>query len=182
MIESPDPGYISWIGFIAYNDGYLVMNYYTEFGYRTMFELYNTGEILSGGSGGAGASYNDYMVVRPDGLVQIVYKSATLFSTWCNEIFRSLDPNIQYSDIPQLTDSSMLKIVKVEKDGKVYICPSNWNEDEDIKTQEEDYVSKMEEMGAIVTDEATITDMMKTGISAENTMTWTDIETITLGN
>ncbi len=180
LIENPDPGYLSWIGFIGYNDGKLEMKYCRDYGYRAYLEVYNTGEILSGGSGGAGATYNDYMIILPDSSAQVIYKSATLYSTWCNELFYTLGAGVDYSSLPALPDTSILKVIEVEKEENVYIWPSQWSEDEDIKTQEDSFVSKLEELGAIVTDEATVTEMLVTGIDQNNVMTWMDKETITV--
>ena len=160
-----------WIGFIAFNDGKLEMKYCSDYGYRTFLELYDNGDVVKGGSGGAGTLYSDYLNILPDGSAKVIYKSATLYSDWCNEIFYSLDPD--YAEIPMPSDSSILKIIKVEKDGNIYICADQWSDDDTIKAQEEAYVQELEELGAIVTEEATITEMLKTGSNMKE-MKWTD--------
>lgn len=179
-IENHDPSFLNWIGFIGYNNGKLELKYFTQFGYRSYFDLYYSGDILSGGSGGAGAHYQDYQVVKPDGAVETVYSSAYLYAAWCSDVFYTLDPQYDYSSIPELDPSSELEIKRVTKDGTVYICVSKWSTAKAVKEQEEAYIQALEELGAVVVDDAEIERISANSVDESKTMTWNDIETVTV--
>ena len=170
----------NWIGFIAYNNGKLELKYFAGFGYRSYLDLYYSGDILYGGSGGAGAHYQDYIVINPDSSADVVYESAYLYASWCNDVFYELDPEYDYLLIPELDPSSELEMTRVTKDGKVYICVSSWSGNKAIKEQEEAYVQTLEDLGAIVVDEAEMERLTANNIDESKTMTWNDIETVTV--
>ena len=170
----------NWIGFIGYNNGKLELKYFAGFGYRSYLDLYYSGDILYGGSGGAGAHYQDYIVINPDSSADVVYSSAYLYASWCSDVFYELDPNYDYMQIPELDPSSELEMTRVTKDGKVYICVAAWSTNKAIKEQEEAYVKALEDLGAIVVDEAEIERLTANNIDESKTMTWNDIETVTI--
>ena len=179
-VECQDPSFYSWIGFIGYNGGKLELNYYTQFGYRSYFDLYYNGDILSGGSGGAGAHYQDYRIVKPDATVETVYSSAYLYAGWCSDVFYAVDPEYDYSSIPELDGSSELEITEVCKDGHVYICVEKWSGAKAVKEQEEAYVKALEDLGVIVVEDADIEELTANTVDESKTMTWNDIETVTV--
>ncbi len=176
-VENSDPSFMNWIGFIGYNNGKLEMSYSEEFGYRSYFDLYYNGDILCGGSGGAGAHYQDYMTVQADASVKTEYKSAYLYSTWGSDAFYMVDPDYEYADIPELDGSSALEMTVVKKDDKVYIYVSKWSDNKAIKEQEENYIKALEDLGAVVLNETDINLLMRNTVDENKTMTWNDIET-----
>ena len=179
-VECQDPSFYSWIGFIGYNGGKLELNYYTQFGYRSYFDLYYNGDILSGGSGGAGAHYQDYRIVKPDATVETVYSSAYLYAGWCSDVFYAVDPEYDYSSFPELDGSSELEITEVCKDGQVYICVEKWSGAKAVKEQEEAYIKTLEDLGVIVVEDADIEKLTANTVDESKTMTWNDIETVTV--
>lgn len=179
-VECQDPSFYSWIGFIGYNGGKLELNYYTYFGYRSYFDLYYNGDILSGGSGGAGAHYQNYKIVNPDATVESVYSSAYLYAGWCSDVFYAVDPEYDYNSIPVLDDSSELEITEVCKDGQVYICVEKWSGAKAVKEQEEAYIKTLEDLGVIVVEDADIEKLTANTVDESKTMTWNDIEIVTV--
>ncbi len=179
-IENHDPSFLNWIGFIGYNNGKLELNYYTQFGYRSYFDLYYSGDILCGGSGGAGAHYQDYKIVKPDATVETVYSSAYLYAAWCSDVFYTIDPEYDYTSIPELDEASALEMTRVTKDGTVFICVSKWSDTKAVKEQEEAYVQALVDLGAVVVDEAEIERISANSVDESKTMTWNDIETVTV--
>ena len=180
LVENEDPSFLNWIGFIGYNNGKLELNYYTEFGYRSYFDLYYTGDILSGGSGGAGAHYQDYQVVNPDATVDTVYTSAYLYAMWCSDVFYMVDPEYDYNSIPALDDASELEMTAVTNYDNVYICVNNWSDVKSLKEQEEAYVQALQEIGVIVVDADKMASLTENNVDESKTMTWNDIETVTV--
>ena len=179
-VENSDPSFMNWIGFIGYNNGKLEMTYFNEFGYRSFLDLYYSGDFFYGGSGGAGAHYQDYLVVKPDASVEKVYASSYLYASWCSDVFYTLDSNYDYSKIPALDADSELEMTSVVKDGTVYICVSRWSDNKSIKEQEEAYVKTLEDLGAVVVDEDKIAELTESSVDESKTMTWNDIETVTV--
>ena len=179
-IENHDPSFMNWIGFIGYNNGKLELKYFTEFGYRSYFDLYYTGDILYGGSGGAGAHYQSYMTVQTDSSVQTEYDSAYLYSTWGSDAFYMIDPDYDYYSIPALDDTSALEMTVAKKDDKVYICVEKWSDAKAVKEQEEAYIKALEELGAIVVDDEEMARITANSVDESKTMTWNDIETVTV--
>lgn len=178
LVENHDPSFLNWIGFISYNNGKLELKYFVEFGYRSYLDLYYTGEMLYGGSGGAGAHYQDYLKVMPDGSVEVIYESAYLYAAWCDDVFYTLDPTMDFSQIPTLDAESALEMTRVTKDGKVYICVASWSDNKSIKEQEEAYVQALEDLGAVVVEADVLEKLMANDIDESKTMTWNDIETV----
>lgn len=179
-VENQNASALSWLGFIGYNNGKLEMTYFNEFGYRSFLDLYYSGDFFYGGSGGAGAHYQDYLVVKPDASVEKVYASSYLYASWCSDVFYTLDSNYDYSKIPALDADSELEMTSVVKDGTVYICVSRWSDNKSIKEQEEAYVKTLEDLGAVVVDEDKIAELTESSVDESKTMTWNDIETFTV--
>jgi len=175
--ENEDPSFSSWLGLMAYNDGELQLKYCVNYGYRSYFDIYYTGDILYGGSGGAGAQYQDYMQVMPDSSVVTVYNAAFLYSSWCDEISYSLDPDMEYEDRPSLNDESGLQVTRVNKDGKVYISAESYSDNKSIKADEEAFLNELVELGAILKDSDFVQAQMENSIDENAVMNWFDIET-----
>ncbi len=169
----------NWMGFIAYEDGKLVMNYNEYFGYRSFFDLYWDGKVISGGSGGAGASYNFLSQVYPDASVKTVFKEAYFYSTWCSEVAYIINPDIAYEDVPVLVDGSNIEMdVVYDDNGNVKFSVTGWSDNKATKAEEEAFVQALTDMGAVQTDVDTISALTETGIDESRTMTWNKIETV----
>ena len=179
-VENQNASALSWLGFIGYNNGKLEMQYFNEFGYRSYLDLYYTGDMIYGGSGGAGAHYQDYLQVNPDASVDTVYESAYLYASWCSDVFYTLDSNYDYSLIPALDGDSELEMTRVTKDGTVYICVAHWSDNKSIKEQEEAFVQALEDIGAVVVDEDKIAELTVTSVDESKTMTWNHVENVTV--
>ena len=180
-LENSDGSFSSWMGFIAYVDGELVMKYNEYFGYRTYFDLYWDGRILSGGSGGAGALYNQLSYVYPDSSVQSVFKEAYLYSTWCSDVAYILDPDVAFEDVPVLNDASEIQMdVVYDDDGNVKFSVIGWSDNKAVKADEETFVQALEAMGAVQTDSDTIEALTETGVDESKTMTWNHVENVTV--
>ena len=71
-------------------------------------------------------------------------------------------------------------MTRVTKDGTVYICVAHWSDNKSIKEQEEAFVQALEDIGAVVVDEDKIAELTVTSVDESKTMTWNDIETVTV--
>ena len=167
-----------WMGIIAYNNGRLEMKYHTVFGYRTYFDVYNNGEAMAGGSGGAGSMYNAYFNIMSDSSAKMLYESRHLWADWSNEVFYDLLSETEYDQIPKADASSALELVDVSKDGKVYVCVYTWSQDKLIREKDEAYIQKMVDRGAILVDEDAISEMTANTIDESRLLNWTYLETI----
>ncbi len=180
-LESEAAAGDNWMGFIAYVDGELVMNYNEFFGYRSFLELYWDGKVMSGGSGGAGASYNFLSQVYPDASVKTVFKEAYFYSTWCNEVAYIINPDIAYEDVPVLADGSNIEMdVVYDDDGNVQFSVTAWSDNKATKAEEEAFVQALVDMGAVQTDVDTIAALTETGIDESKTMNWNKVESVTV--
>ncbi|MBO7356664.1 MAG: hypothetical protein J6U50_08525 [Lachnospiraceae bacterium] len=176
--ENQDPSFYNWIGFAAYENGSISMKYTTTFGYRSFFDLYFDGYILCGGSGGAGAQYLDCMQIQPDSSAKYIYKSAHLYASWCDEISYWLDEDMNYNDRPHLTEDSALQIQLYKTDDRVMIEPDSWSDNKAVKDQEEAFVSRLEDLGAMVVSGDVFEDIADVPVDENKIITWNDIETI----
>ena len=179
--ENQDPSFYNWIGFAAYDNGQLSMKYTTTFGYRSFFDLYYDGYILCGGSGGAGAQYLDCMQIAPDSSAGYIYKSAHLYATWCDEISYWLDEDMNYNDRPHLTDESALQIQLYKTGDDVMIEATSWSDNKAVKEQEEAFVSRLEDLGAMVVSGDVFEDIADVPVDENKTITWIDIEHVSSG-
>lgn len=180
--ENQDPSFYNWIGFAAYENGKISMKYTTIFGYRSFFDLYYDGYILCGGSGGAGAQYLDCMQIQPDSSAEYIYKSAHLYASWCDEISYWLDEDMNYNDRPHLTEDSALQIQMYKTGDDVLIEADSWSDNKAVKEKEEEFVSSLSDLGAMVVSGDVFEDIADVPIDENKIITWTDIETVSAGN
>ena len=152
-LENHDPSFYSWIGFMAYDTNGLNMRYCTEFGYRSFFDLYYDGYVLTGGSNGAGAQDFNCHAVLPDSSLRTMFKSSHLYSSWCGNITYTLDPEMDYEIRPTLTmDSNLEMNVLYFGDGDVRFTVSGYSDNKSIKAEEERFVQQIIDMGAVQID------------------------------
>ena len=148
-LENHDPSFYSWIGFIAYDTDGLNMRYCKEFGYRSFFDLYHDGYVLTGGSNGAGAQDFNCHIVLPDSSLRTLFKSSHLYSSWCGDITYQLDPDMDYELRPTLTyDSNLEMSVLYYDNGDVRFTVSGYSDNKAIKAAEENFVNAVKDMGA----------------------------------
>lgn len=149
-MENHDPSFYSWIGFASYDRDGLNMRFCQEFGYRTFFDLYYDGYVLTGGSSGAGSQIMDCYRVLPDSSFECVYRSSHLYSTWCGDITWTLDPDMDYELRPTLPNESGLEMrVVYLNDGDVRFCATGFSDNKSVKTEEERFIRQITEMGAV---------------------------------
>ncbi len=152
-LENHDPSFYSWIGFIAYDTDGLNMRYCKEFGYRSFFDLYYDGYVLTGGSNGAGAQDFNCHCVLPDSSLRTLFKSSHLYSSWCGDITWTLDPDMDYELRPTLTyDSGLEMKVLYFGDNDVRFTVSGYSDNKAVKTEEERFIQAIKDMGAVEID------------------------------
>ncbi|MBP5763272.1 MAG: hypothetical protein J6W48_09895 [Lachnospiraceae bacterium] len=153
-LENHDPSFYSWIGFIAYDTDGLNMRYCKEFGYRSFFDLYYDGYVLTGGSNGAGAQDFNCHCVLPDSSLRTLFKSSHLYSSWCGDITWTLDPDMDYELRPTLTyDSGLEMKVLYFGDDDVRFTVTGYSDNKSVKAEEERFIQAIREMGAVEIDE-----------------------------
>lgn len=162
-LENHDPSFYSWIGFMAYDKDGLNMRYCTTFGYRSFFDLYYDGYVLTGGSNGAGAQDFNCHVVLPDSSLRTMFKSSHLYSSWCGNITYTLDPDMDYEIRPTLTmDSGLEMNVLYFGDSDVRFTASGFSNNKSVKAEEERFIQQIIDMGAVQIDAdeyASLTDV-----------------------
>jgi hypothetical protein len=126
------------------------MRFCQEFGYRSFFDLYYDGYVLTGGSNGAGAQDFNCHCVLPDSSLRTLFKSSHLYSTWCGDITYQLDPDMDYELRPTLTyDSGLEMSVLYFGDKDVRFTVSSFSDNKSVKAEEERFIQAVKDMGAV---------------------------------
>ncbi|MBO4882645.1 MAG: hypothetical protein J5570_03950 [Lachnospiraceae bacterium] len=177
-LENHDPSFYSWIGFIAYDTDGLNMRFCQEFGYRSFFDLYYDGYVLTGGSNGAGAQDFNCHCVLPDSSLRTLFKSSHLYSTWCGDITYQLDPDMDYELRPTLTyDSGLEMNVLYFGDNDVRFTVSSYSDNKSIKAEEERFVQAIKDMGAVEIDKAEYDSLTNVDIDESKLINLSNLKT-----
>ena len=177
-LENHDPSFYSWIGFIAYDTDGLNMRFCQEFGYRSFFDLYYDGYVLTGGSNGAGAQDFNCHVVLPDSSLRTLFKSSHLYSTWCGDVTYQLDPDMDYELRPTLTMDSKLEMnVLYYGDGDVRFTVSSYSDNKSIKAEEERFIQAIKDMGAVEIDRDEYDSLTSTDIDESKIINLSELKT-----
>lgn len=177
-LENHDPSFYSWIGFIAYDTDGLNMRFCQEFGYRSFFDLYYDGYVLTGGSNGAGAQDFNCHVVLPDSSLRTLFKSSHLYSTWCGDVTYQLDPDMDYELRPTLTMDSKLEMnVLYYGDGDVRFTVASYSDNKSIKAEEERFIQAIKDMGAVEIDRDEYDSLTSTDIDESKIINLSELKT-----
>ena len=177
-LENHDPSFYSWIGFIAYDTDGLNMRFCQEFGYRSFFDLYYDGYVLTGGSNGAGAQDFNCHVILPDSSLRTLFKSSHLYSTWCGDVTYQLDPDMDYELRPTLTMDSKLEMnVLYYGDGDVRFTVASYSDNKSIKAEEERFIQAIKDMGAVEIDRDEYDSLTSTDIDESKIINLSDLKT-----
>ena len=177
-LENHDPSFYSWIGFMAYDSDGLNMRFCKEFGYRSFFDLYYDGYVLTGGSNGAGAQDFNCHVVLPDSSLRTMFKSSHLYSSWCGDITWTLDPDMDYELRPTLTyDSGLEMKVLYFGDDDVRFTVSGYSDNKAVKAEEERFIQAIKDMGAVEIDADEYDSLTKVDIDESKLINLTALKT-----
>ncbi|MCQ2406491.1 MAG: hypothetical protein MJ067_04685 [Oscillospiraceae bacterium] len=161
-LDNYEPSLLNWTGTFCYEDGNIYLSSNWHDGYRSFSDLYTTGYLLYGGSGGAGLFISDLSEFNAGAELVSVYKSSRYFSSFAAQIFWDLlsagniteDQRSEYSSMFDDLCMSEICLTECFKNNKFYISCIGRNEsDEEVFALEQKLLDLLSECGCEIVSE-----------------------------
>lgn len=149
--DSIDDSFMNWVGIIRWNGSSLELNYNYEDGYRTYSELYDTGYLNIGGSGGAGLHGFTVVGFSGTGVGRDIFTLNEYSELFANgigyDLSKDWDAFTDGLDDPEGATKLVVREYKTDN-GEIILSATGWSEDETLRAAEEAFIARLEGLGA----------------------------------
>ncbi len=154
--DNYNPSLLNWIGAFCYEDGKIYLSSNWSDGYRSFSDLYTTGYLLYGGSGGAGIYISDLYDFNERAEKEVIYRSSWYYSSFAPHIFWNLCSDGKITDARREEYLSMFDdlylsgmcLTECRRDGETFIsCTDRAEDNEEVYGLEQKLLDLLSECG-----------------------------------